>query len=841
MQARTTDGATSLSRRLWIAILLIGAGLAALSATLVAPAVTAFLRSRHNLAEIAQFARVLEAANRISAERGPANVAMSQDPAGNAAALTRLREFREATDRALAQLHGPDDPDGLTGPARRLPADLIDAAQARLRAARREVDEIARMPAAARGADQIRAAVGAMIAVVDQFQDVVTWEVRTLRELDPALAGQAMVARAVSDLREHGGRIASFIVPALAVRAPLGEVHLAEAVETRGRLREIWQLLQGQIPAALDPLMREVESRFLGEGLGTVEAVIAEGRGPSGRYSLDAQTLTARYVPTLKPLEDLRTAFLARMNAASARERDGARDALAAAGLVTLAALALIGGLLGSLRASILRPLLDAREAIVALAGGVDPAPVRAPMRVREIALLFDALLVLQKRLQERANLMQTLRRQAETDGLTGLYNRRALTRDLATLDARPAGGLAGLLLIDVDGFKRVNDSFGHAVGDVLLRLVGQRLQGDVGGSGLVARIGADEFAVLLPDLAEPAEGERTADRILGGLAEPFRVAEQIFHLDASIGVAVAPHGQRGADDLLARADMALHEAKRAGQHCRRVFRPEMRRSLLAWTACQQEMPRALAEGEFVLFYQPQLRLRDRTIAGAEALIRWRHPERGLLAPADFLAPLESSRAAEDVGRFVLRTACAEAAGWRRRGLGELRVAVNLFSRQFLSRDLVEEVRAALAEAALPASALELEITETIILQHDDALIPPLRALRDMGVGLAFDDYGTGYASLSLLKRFPLTRLKIDRSFVRGIPDSAQDLAIVRSVVALGRSFGLEVTAEGIETPAMLRCVTAEGCQEGQGYLFGQPMAADLFAAQCWAEGRRTA
>nr|WP_246775918.1 EAL domain-containing protein [Methylobacterium aquaticum] len=216
-------------------------------------------------------------------------------------------------------------------------------------------------------------------------------------------------------------------------------------------------------------------------------------------------------------------------------------------------------------------------------------------------------------------------------------------------------------------------------------------------------------------------------------------------------------------------------------------------------------------------------------------------PRLGLLAPAAFLAPLEASRLAAPVGRFVLREACAQAAAWRRAGATDLRIGVNLFGAQFHSASLVDEVRAALAESGLPASGLELEITETIILQHDEALIAPLRALRDLGVGLAFDDYGTGYASLSLLKRFPLTRLKIDRSFVQGMEGSSQDRAIVRSVLTLGRSFGLSVIAEGVETEAMAARLAAKGCTEAQGYLFGRPMPAEAFAALCRPEVRRSA
>ncbi len=451
--------------------------------------------------------------------------------------------------------------------------------------------------------------------------------------------------------------------------------------------------------------------------------------------------------------------------------------------------------------------------------------------------------------MRERARLMETLRRQAETDGLTGLSNRRGLALAMARIAEAPEAPAAALM-IDLDGFKKVNDTLGHEAGDAVIRQAGARLRACIAGTGLVARMGGDEFAILLPGCDE-AEAVTVAETILHSLSEPFPAEGQPLHLGASIGIALSPlHGPL-TDALLACADMALYEAKRGGRHCHRVFTPALRDATLSWTARQQELPRALAAREFEVFYQPQVRLADRRIVGAEALIRWRHPRLGLLAPAAFLAPLEASRLAAPVGRFVLREACAQAAAWRRAGATDLRVGVNLFGAQFHSASLVDEVRAALAESGLPASCLELEITETIILQHDEALIAPLRALRDLGIGLAFDDYGTGYASLSLLKRFPLTRLKIDRSFVQGMEGSAgdqaiqdqatKDRAIVRSVLTLGRSFDLSVIAEGVETEAMARRLAAMGCEEAQGYLFGRPMSAEAFSALSWPEVRRSA
>ena len=275
---------------------------------------------------------------------------------------------------------------------------------------------------------------------------------------------------------------------------------------------------------------------------------------------------------------------------------------------------------------------------------------------------------------------------------------------------------------------------------------------------------------------------------------------------------------------------MALYAAKADGRHCHRLFEPAQREAAADENACRQDLGRAVDNEEFELFYQPQVRLSDGALVGAEALIRWRHPERGLLPPGEFLGVLEGSRYAAEVGRWVIRAACRQAAIWRRSGASDFRMGVNLSGALFRDGNLGNTVASILMETSLPGSALEVEITETIILRHDEAMISPLRQLRQIGVGIAFDDYGTGYASLSLLKRFPLTRLKIDRSFVNEMSASTSDAAIVRAVLMLGRSLGLEVIAEGVETEAQLAQLKHKGCAEGQGYLFGKAMPAEIFA-----------
>ncbi|MFE1600471.1 putative bifunctional diguanylate cyclase/phosphodiesterase [Methylobacterium sp. ID0610] len=814
----------------------MGASLLALAAGAVVPSIDGYRRSQKRLADFDHFRLVLDAANRLSAERGPANLALASAP-GNPALAARLADLRTASDRQLAALREPEAAGTPGHRTYRLPEALVAATTARLEVARREVDRVAALAPAARPEAEIERAVAAMIAAAESFEEAVAWEAGALGRADAALAGPAVIGHLLGDLRDHAGRIASALVPAVVARAPLTPAQLDEALTGRSRVLEMRRVLHGQAAFGqenrLEAAMGEAEAAFFQRGLGIVGTVIAEGRD-SGRYSLGGDEFMLRYVPTLRSLEELRHAYLGWVNERLAQEHEAAFLRLV---LLSGGALALIGTvalLLRSLRNAVLRPLLAARASVIALAEERDPDPVRMPVRIREIARLFDALLILRERVRERTALLTTLRRQAETDGLTGLSNRRGLARALAPLAAAPD---AAVMMIDLDGFKKVNDSLGHAAGDALIQQAGQRLVSCVGADGLVARMGGDEFAILLPGLSDPPAAGHTAEAILRSLAEPFRVEEQSLHLGASIGIALSPIHAPRPDDLLTCADMALSEAKRSGRHCHRVFTPAMRRAALRWTLRQQELPRALSAEEFTLVYQPQVRLRDRAVVGAEALLRWRHPEHGILNPAEFLPAVDGSRHAAAVGRWVLRKACAQAAAWRAAGAEGLRISINLFSAQFYAEDLVDEVRRALAEADLPGSALELEITETIVLGHDDALLAPLHALREMGVGLAFDDFGTGYASLSLLKRFPLTRLKIDRSFVQHLDASAQDQAIVGTVLMLGRSLDLAVIAEGVETEAACRQLIGRGCEEGQGYLFGRPVPAEEFAASALRAG----
>ena len=428
---------------------------------------------------------------------------------------------------------------------------------------------------------------------------------------------------------------------------------------------------------------------------------------------------------------------------------------------------------------------------------------------------------------ERRAN-EERLHRLAHLDPLTGLANRMVLRERLEAITQ--ADPTAAVLVIDLDGFKAVNDTLGHSAGDAVLVEVATRLVACVTSDATVARLGGDEFAIVLPALNDPLAVSDNADIIIESLTKPFMLEGRDIFLGASVGIALCPLHGSDAEDLLSAADLALYAAKREPEHGRRFFEPGLRQAAVLKQAQDIELRRAVERGEFELFYQAQVRATDGALVGAEALLRWRHPARGLQSPASFMSALETGVLAADVGTWVLRTACRQAAAWRQEGLcPDFRIGVNLFGAQFRSGDLAQTVRRVLTETCLPPDALELEITENIILRHDDAMIRPLSELREIGVGIAFDDYGTGYASLSLLKRYPLSRLKIDQSFVRSMCDSPRDAAIIRAVTQLGKAFKLDVIAEGVENEAQRARLLRKGCDELQGFLFGRPLSATEF------------
>jgi diguanylate cyclase (GGDEF)-like protein/PAS domain S-box-containing protein len=431
----------------------------------------------------------------------------------------------------------------------------------------------------------------------------------------------------------------------------------------------------------------------------------------------------------------------------------------------------------------------------------------------------------------DRRRAEDQLQRVAHYDQLTGLPNRLSLQKQLGRLlsGSGPKEPTA-IALFDLDGFKDVNDTLGHSTGDLLLIEGGARLSEVAGARGQVCRLGGDEFIVVIPGCGDPLEIGRVVEAALQRLAEPYVINDQILHIAGSAGAAIAPTDGASVDELIANADLALYQAKADGGRVCRFYMPVMRAQAQARHSLGVELRRAHDAKEFELYYQPQIRLSDEAVVGAEALLRWRHPERGILAPGAFIDTLAASSIAPAVSRWIVETACAATAKWRAEGLALGRIGVNLFPNQLGDEALLADIDQVLQATGLPAQTLELEITENVALNfEDDAEV--LQKLRDKGLMLAFDDFGTGYASLSYLTRFPLARIKIDRSFVAKITDDAGDAAIVRSLIAMAHNLGLEVIAEGVETRAQAEFLLNERCQEAQGFLFGRPLPAAEFEA----------
>jgi diguanylate cyclase (GGDEF)-like protein/PAS domain S-box-containing protein len=430
------------------------------------------------------------------------------------------------------------------------------------------------------------------------------------------------------------------------------------------------------------------------------------------------------------------------------------------------------------------------------------------------------------------------IRHLAHHDALTGLANRALFRERLgrALAAARRRGGPVAVLCLDLDRFKPVNDTLGHPVGDALLRAVAARLLACVREGDTAARLGGDEFAVLQAGAGQPEAAGALARRLVEALSAPYEVLGHQVVVGASVGVALAPGDGRDPDELLKRADMALYRAKADGRGTFRSFEPGMDARLQARRLLELDLRKALAAGELELHYQPLVDLRTGAVSALEALLRWRHPARGLVPPGEFVPLAEEIGLIVPVGGWVLRRACADAAGWP----GGVRVAVNLSAAQFRGRELVAAVVGALAAAGLAPARLELEITETVLLRDGEATLATLRELRALGVRIAMDDFGTGYSSLGYLRSFPFDKIKIDRCFVRDLGASADCEAIVRAVTGLGGSLGIATTAEGVETEEQLERLRAEGCDEAQGFHLGRPMpAADIRALLDRGDGRR--
>lgn len=427
------------------------------------------------------------------------------------------------------------------------------------------------------------------------------------------------------------------------------------------------------------------------------------------------------------------------------------------------------------------------------------------------------------------------IRHQATHDALTGLPNRNLLYDRLqqAIENARRGGEIAAVAFIDLDQFKFINDSLGHQVGDELLKVVASRLKSCIRAVDTVARQGGDEFVLVLSRQKGCESVADTVRRIIAVVAEPWTVNGIQLQVTCSVGISVYPDDGHDADTLLRNADSAMYKAKELGRNSFEYFSAEMNSHATERLETLNSLRQALANDEFVLHYQPKVRIADGAVIGAEALLRWQHPQRGMVSPAQFIGLAEESGMIIDIGEWVLRSACAQNVAWQRAGLSPIPISVNLSPRQLARGDIVEVVRHALAASGLSPSLLELEITESVVMRDVDKSLDTLRQLKELGVRISIDDFGTGYSSLNYLKRFPVDTLKIDRSFVSDIATDQDDAAIVKAIISLAHILNLNVVAEGVENEDQWRFLHENGCDDVQGFHSGRPMPADAFAAGC--------
>jgi diguanylate cyclase (GGDEF)-like protein/PAS domain S-box-containing protein len=434
----------------------------------------------------------------------------------------------------------------------------------------------------------------------------------------------------------------------------------------------------------------------------------------------------------------------------------------------------------------------------------------------------------------ERKEAKKRVKHLAHNVALTGLPNRNLFEDRLekAMAHAQRHGQKLAVHFMDLNRFKEVNDTLGHAVGDELLKAVGATLQAVVRDTDSVARFGGDECTVVQTELTDPQDATILAQKLIDALGRPFQLAGHEVRTGATIGVAVYPHDGTESAQLLQNADFALYAGKAKGQNTFEFFDADMRATLAARKKLEEDLARAVERQEFMVYYQPRIDLAGGLIIGVEALVRWRHPERGIVSPGEFIPVAETSGLIRPLGEWVLRTACADTAAWREAGLPPLSVAVNLSAAQFHHTDLVGLVSQVLDSSGLTPGQLELEITETMMMnERDTKVVPTLRQLRDLGIQISIDDFGTGYASLTYLRQFPVTKVKIDMSFVQGITHDPADKAIVEAVIRLGHGLKLEVTAEGVETEDQAALLSEWNCDEAQGYLFSRPVPADELTA----------
>lgn len=429
----------------------------------------------------------------------------------------------------------------------------------------------------------------------------------------------------------------------------------------------------------------------------------------------------------------------------------------------------------------------------------------------------------------------------AHHDTLTGLPNRALLNDRLeqAILHAKRYDRCVTVVFIDLDNFKHINDSLGHDIGDELLRQVADRMQRLVRGTDTVVRLGGDEFVIVLFDQPEKTESVvGTIERLRSKIAEPMHIGPHVLEVTPSMGLASFPADGTDVNTLLKNADSAMYQAKDLGRNNFQFYTPELNRKMQERVFLKEGLTKAMKDSEFVLVYQPQVDLRSKQIVGVETLIRWKHPERGMIPPVEFIPMAEETGMIVQIGEWVLRTACQQNKAWQNAGMAAIKMSVNVSPRQFREKSFVACVKSVLEDTGLDPQYLELEITESLIMENVDKAVATMKDLNALGVQLSIDDFGTGYSSLSSLKHFPVARLKIDQSFVKGLPGDKDDNAIAMAVIALGHRLNLKVVAEGVESDQQRTFLHDNDCDEMQGYHFSKPIPAEGIATMLLAASR---
>ena len=483
---------------------------------------------------------------------------------------------------------------------------------------------------------------------------------------------------------------------------------------------------------------------------------------------------------------------------------------------------------LGARRFSVL-PIIDKHRLVGIVVLGFTVEVTLSPEDIARAADLADRIAVAVTSWERE----QKLYFQAYYDPLTELPNRQLLVEilDREIMHSQRQNSLVGLLFIDLDRFKTINDTMGHAAGDRLLEQAAKRLRDCIRADDTVARIGGDEFTIVLAQLPKPQDAMQVAEKVIGVLSEPFDINGQTHFVGASIGISIYPYDSACGDDLLRNADTAMYRAKHNQSGSYLFFKEEMNAELVERTKLEIDLRRALPHDEFRLWYQPQLDVRGSSIAGAEVLLRWQHPSRGSVSPALFIGLAEDIGLIEPIGAWVLRQACRQYQAWLAQGLELQRLSVNVSSRQFKQHDFVDIVEAILSETCIPPQCLELEITESLFMENLDRITHTLDRLRQLGVRLAIDDFGTGYSSLSYLNRFPVDTLKLDQAFIAKVPGDEKAGALVKAIANMAKSLQKDVVVEGVETAQQMAFVQASGCQLVQGYYLSRPLPATEFSA----------